>query len=745
MATPAPAEPMSPEQSAALAEFARTCKGAARAVSLYPAAHPAIQGALSRVVSASKRITAEGDVTITVLPDQLVIAGRAPARPDAAIGEFAGLLHDRLVGALCVERDADATDWRTLLLLLSRTTEELMGDGGIAKAWADTGRPHFEIREIDYADVLRERAGADGAAWDRIIEFCLRGHGEGSIDDRALNAVISALDDADRFGELIEAIQTPSAGGVSIGARAAALLGLIQRAIETLKDGREIDQARMLQTIADSAGRMTPDMMLSFLQQAKQATDSGESALAAQIVGRMGDPTIATFVAGSVVAERGASERLALAFESLVPDADRKGPLLDLARNTAQESPLGAESGFERLWQGAADMLMSYSDKSFVSDEYGRELSGTRAQAIEVERVADDPPERVQAWLATVSDAEVRQLDLSLIQDLLRIENDPQAWQAIATVGADEIERRLGLGDIPTAQALLNVLVAERGDEGRAPLRPVAESVLNKLAGGQIIRRIVVHLRTLEDADVEPLAGMCHAIGPAVVRPLAFALAVEENSRAIRHLREVLLGFGAAGRQSVEQLKNSPNPAVRRTAIDLLRVFGGREALPELASMLDDADPQVQRESIRAIVQIGTEEAFAVLEKALVGGDASRDTILQQLIGLRDDKAIPLLCYVLNHTSARGTLVPVHVQIMDALGNLAAHPGSTQTLRTILHRGQWWAPVRTAALREAAAAALRRLGSPEARSVLQDAAATGSRGVRNTAKRYVLASRRDGS
>ena len=50
-----------------------------------------------------------------------------------------------------------------------------MADGGIAKAWAASGQSHFEIREIDYAEVLRERAGADGAAWNRIIEFCLQG------------------------------------------------------------------------------------------------------------------------------------------------------------------------------------------------------------------------------------------------------------------------------------------------------------------------------------------------------------------------------------------------------------------------------------------------------------------------------------------------------------------------------------------------------------------------------------------
>ena len=81
------------------------------------------------------------------------------------------------------------------------------------------------------------------------------------------------------------------------------------------------------------------------------------------------------------------------------------------------------------------------------------------------------------------------------------------------------------------------------------------------------------------------------------------------------------------------------------------------------------ADPQVQRESIRAIVQIGTEASYAVLEHALAGRSAARDTILQQLIGLRDDKAVPLLCYVLNHSSPRGKLVEVHAQIIEALAD----------------------------------------------------------------------------
>ena len=737
VAAPVQTEPMSAPESAALADFARSCKAAARSVSLYPATHPAIQGALDRIVSASRRLTQAGNVTIAVLPDALVIDGRAPVRPDPSIGELADLLHDRLIGELRIESDADATDWRTLLLLLSRTAEELRADGGIAKLWGASGQSHFDIREIDYAEVLRERGGGDSAAWERIVEFCLQGDNSAVVDERTLEAVISALDNPEHFNELLQAVQAASDGGPSIGARAAALLGLIRKAIDRLRERNELDESAVLQTVADSAGLMTADMMLSLLREAREQTANGEPPLAAAIVARIGDGAVASFVAGSIVAEHGATERLALAFETLVPDNDRKERLLDLAKDTVAESPLGSEANFDSLWQDAASLLMSYSDKNFVSDEYGRELSGARTQAIEVERVADDPPERIQAWHASVSDEAVRRLDLALIQDLLRIESDPAGWQAIAALAGDEIERRTLLGDIVPAQMLLNTLVAERGDEGRTPLRPAAESVLNKLAAGQIVRHIVFHLRKADDAAVEAFNRLCHTIGPAVVRPLAIALAAEENNRAIRRLRELLLAFGAAGRQSVEQLKHSPNPAVRRMAIDLLRVFGGSEALPELASMLDDADPQVQRESIRAIVQIGTDEAFAVLQQALVGGSASRDTILQQLIGLRDDKAVPLLCYVLNHTSPRGKMTHVHAQIVEALGNLTAHPESTRTLREILYRGEWWAPLRTAALRQAAASALRQIGRPETLAILEDAVTRGSRGVRAAARRHL--------
>lgn len=728
-------EPLPPEQAASLTEFARAAKAAARAVSLYPPTHPAIQGAMSRVVNAGSRLASGGGVTLVVHPDDLVIDGRAASRADGAIAELADLLHTRLIGQLSFDPAAEAADWLAFLLLLSRTPEELIAEGGIGKAWTLTGRTHFEIREIDYAEVLRERSGGKQAEWNRIIANCLQGESI-DLDDRTISALLEVVEDSDRFAEFLAHLQESDGVEAKVGERAAALLRIIRGLMAALARQAPEKVDGMLRNVAEATAQLTPDMMLSFLEQAT-SPDSADGDAVGQVVERMNDRTIAEFVAGNIVAERGATGRLAQAFETLVPDAERRVEVLELAREDVSQSALGQESGFEELWQNASTMLMSYSDKPYVSADYARELSGARTQAIEVERVSDDSPERIQAWLSTVSDDSLRRLDLQLLLDLLRLENDAAAWRTISNVVVAEIERLTLLGEAQAAHTLLEPITRENGPEGRPQLAPAATSAIEKLAIGPLVRHVVLHLRKIDERDVPPFNALCHTLGPIVVRPLAEALAAEENNRALRRLREMLLGFGAAGRQSVEQLKSSANPAVRRTAIDLLRVFGGHEALPELTSMLDDADPQVQRESIRAIVQIGTPKAYAVLERALVEDVARRDTIIEQLLALREDKAIPLLCYVLNHTRPRGKLLESHLSIIDTLGGLGDNAAVTQTLKSLLLRGEWWAPFRTTALRTAAAVALRRIGSPDAVTVLKEAAASAPRRVRAIAKAQV--------
>jgi HEAT repeat protein len=251
------------------------------------------------------------------------------------------------------------------------------------------------------------------------------------------------------------------------------------------------------------------------------------------------------------------------------------------------------------------------------------------------------------------------------------------------------------------------------------------------------MEHLVGHLRTMDDEAFEHVKALCHALGGPVIRPLAEALAVEDRGRAFRRLTDVLVSFGSRGRDAVEQLKNSANPAVRRTAIYLLRAFGGNDALPELAPLLDDADANVQREAIRAIVTIGTDEAYAVLVRGLTtGSDRSRDAILSALGSMRDERAIPLFLHIVGRREYRRTARKVYLSALEVLGSMGG-ADALAGLGRALDDGEWWAPFRTSAIRSAAAAAIRQVGTPEAMAVLQTAASEGSRGVRNAARQQL--------
>jgi hypothetical protein len=731
-----PAECLAADRATALAEFARACKSAARAVSLYPRTHPSIRTALDRLTGSSARLLTGPALTLVAHPDRLLLEGRAPARPDSALAELAALLHDRLVGELTIDREATADDWHAFLLLLGTSPDDLIGAGGFAKSWAATGREHFTIHEIDYAEVLRERSGSRNADWDHIIACCLEG-GAAALDDRALTHLLEALGDSMLFTELVARLQATGTGaGPSTSARAAALLQMLRGAADALASSGD-DPTRVLQAAADAVPHMTPELILAIVHE--RTAESSTGAIADGILARVTDTSIAGFVASSVEAERGATERLAQALQALVPDTDRHGGLIELAEATARAATDGNDAAFEKLWQGAKEMLVSYSDTNYVSTEYARELSSARSQAVEVERVSDDPPERVAAWVASIGEVAVLELDLFMLGDLLRIEADAAKWTRLVAVTVHEIERHTFLGNPDGARSLVELISREAGPDGRWDFRDEARKALERLAAGPLVKHVVSQLRKIEDTEVARLRALCHVVGPALARPFAEALATEDNNRSIRRLRDLLLGFGAAGRSSVEQLKSSSNPAVRRTAIDLLREFGGSDALPELASMLGDSDPQVQRESIRAIVQIATPEAYAVLQNALGNAGASRETMVRELLDLRDDRTIPVFCRLIDQTPARGRHAQLRLTVIDGLGGLSSHPDSIQTLGRVLYAGYWWAPLRTSAFRKAAAASLRRLGSPEAIEALKQAAETGNRGVRSAARPEVAA------
>ena len=729
----APPAPLAPDLARRLTDFARACRTAARTVTLYPGEHPAIRAALARLVETSGDATAAGPLTITVLPEALAIDGRTVSRPDPAVAELAALLHNHLVGELRVLDPADAPAWQAFLRLLARSTEELLAEGGIGRLWATAGGQHLQIREIDYAEVLRQRRTSEAATWQSIIDNCLAGEAV-DLDEATLRALVELAGDAARLEELTTRLADEAADRGGARSQAQALVRLLRqltRAAMALEPG-SLDL--VLNNAAATAAGLSPEAMLELLTQQEEAGPAGTPDVVGEVVTRMSDPALAGFVSRSILTERGATARLAQAFQALAVDDDRRTQLLELAHTALAETPLGRDADFHELWNRTVEILLSYQDQPFVSPAYARELEEARTRAAGLDRIGDDPPDRIAGWLATVTDAEIRASDLQLLLDLLRLEDDPDRWQEVVEPAVAHVVDLVLIGDFASATLLARALASEAGGAGRALRRPTALAAVERLAAGPLMAHLVGHLRTAGDAEYKQARDLCHALGAVTIRPLAEALVAEERGRAYRRLTDILVSFGGRGRDAIEQLKTSPNAAVRRTAVHLLRAFGGNDALSELAPLLDDADPNVQRDALRAIVNIGTDEAYDLLAQALTAGTSrTKDAILGALDTMRDERAIPLFRYLLQNRAYRRTGRRLYDACIEGLGAVGGTE-AIEALQAVLHDGEWWAPFRTAAIRAAAAAALGQIGSLEAFAALEEAARSGKRGVRAAAR-----------
>lgn len=723
-----PRQPMDDVTTQRLTEFARACKAAARAVSLYPAAHPAIAQTLGKLSELTAMLTASGPFAMQIHPHTIYVGDAAPAKPDAAIVELSDLLRRQLVGTLTINAGAGADSWRTLLMLLSRSPEDVRADGGIAHLWATAGGPSIEIVEIDYAEVLREKQG-DSATIDRIIAAALAGP-QLELDDSAMRTLLEIVGDPARLTELMRQLEAGTADkGVEV--KVAAFLSLLRGLAEHVGKTNPGQLDQTLRQMGTAAGQLNAESMLDLLaRRTKPEALAGSVNVVTAMVHRMSDQTVAQFVSGSVIAEGAATERLAQAFQSLVPEQERHRQLIALAQPEVAAAELWPQDSFAEMWERVEAMLTQYSDSSFVSQAYGRELSSARARAIEVEAVSDDPPERIATWMSTVADAALRGLDVQLLTDLLHVEEDPSRWRDIAETAIGHAEDLVRVGYFDQAARLAETIVSE----GELPARTEpARTVRERLGSGSMIKQLAKYLRTADDDIFGRFSTLCTHIGPAAIPPLAEALSSEQDARARRRLRDVLVGFGAAGRDTVQQLMHAANWEVRRTAAYLLREFGGSEGLRELQPLLTDNEPLVQREAIQALVLNGTDDAAAILLQALTtAAGRPRQTLVTELGTMRDERAAPLFCYLVRHVDRR-SLPAVYVGAIDALGSFGG-PDAVEALKDALHKGDWMAPLRTRRTRAAAAQALRRIGTPPAIAVLRDASTRGPRGARAAAR-----------
>ncbi len=691
-----------PLNEASVLDFARAFRTAARAVSFYPSTHQSVVVALDKVVSTCKAASTAGPLCLTILPGAFLAGGAPIDSSETVVGELAGILHRHGVGALSLDSRATVESWRALFLQLARKPEELRAAGGIQKVWRSLRHPSPALLEVDFGALLRGQVGGDYDELAGIISHYLETAGVGA----------SLLEDP--CAALRRAIEAAPGDEQAVAAVLRELRAAAQLTWATAP--QEFDEVF---TRASTIGEhLSLALMAGLLdQRGSAAATLGTLDLVVALTDRMSDTTLSRFLVNVLAADGASSPRFNEVMTTLAPDAGRRRRIVVAAQGVAFES-----GGVLEQWDELERNLDEYLDARFVPEQYARELHAAKTRRMPSSQRESDPPERVAAWSDSIAEPAVDALDLQLLLDLSRLEDEPTRVLAVMELLRGHVADAIAEDRWSDAATVAEAIQMAAADSDHPPRRSAAADALTRLAASPGTERALAHVMSPSEPPSEAVTRLVNALGagllPAIVRSWSGDLTADVRERLQRHVAD----SGDAGRRALRRLlaTDKQSAPFRLAAIRLLRLTAcGVDLTSTFEASLADPDPDVRAAAFDALADIGSDRARDALAAGIAGAPADgQEVLIGRVVSMARDRAVPLLARLVRGLD-QATVPP---RALGAVISALADAGTDDAARALMQvfaQTSWRAPHRALRYRMAAAAGLRRIGGPWAAAGLR--------------------------
>lgn len=228
---------------------------------------------------------------------------------------------------------------------------------------------------------------------------------------------------------------------------------------------------------------------------------------------------------------------------------------------------------------------------------------------------------------------------------------------------------------------------------------------------------------------------------------LAHRLAEEVEAHGRKILAQTLVRMESAALPAMHRLLNDARWYVIRNALVIIGEIRDPSRVAQLGGFLGHDDVRVRREAVRTLARIGTPEAVDVLLSTMEKRKSDSDLQMQALLFLGALKQRAALPHLLRFVTSADPLLR-HAALtrgaVKALGEIGAEE-AVGPLAALMNRRKLLYKRRFQEIQEAAALALARIGTPEARSALSIAARQGTGRLAQTATRALTEAPRDQS
>jgi hypothetical protein len=306
---------------------------------------------------------------------------------------------------------------------------------------------------------------------------------------------------------------------------------------------------------------------------------------------------------------------------------------------------------------------------------------------------------------------DLRESTLSMLFDLLELQTYSTVRAELISILENFIPYLLAVGDFKSVAYVLREIrtVMQRARELLPEHRDTLQNVPARLSEPDALGQL---LQSLDEATVHPseeeLGELFRELRPEALEAVMAWLPKLTNERVRSLLDSAAQRLAQAHPEVMANALKNPDEVVLLEAIRLAKQAKLPPTVPPLGAVLVKGSAQVKRAAVDALAAIGSAGAMQQLERAIEDGD--RD--------VRVAAAFPAIAAAISGKSLRDADLTERTVFFEAYGTLAGAAGLA-TLEPMLQTGGFMRRKQDPQIRACAAMAIGKIGTPEARKLLQ--------------------------
>ncbi|HEX6091514.1 MAG TPA: HEAT repeat domain-containing protein [Gemmatimonadales bacterium] len=333
---------------------------------------------------------------------------------------------------------------------------------------------------------------------------------------------------------------------------------------------------------------------------------------------------------------------------------------------------------------------------------------------------------------------DVRSGAIALLFDLFELEQAPSVRDEIIAIVETFFPNLLNKGEFRVVAAVLRELrsVAARAKDLSVEQQQRLHAFEQRLSEPHIVRQLVQSLDESSirpgDEDVSEVLRELQASALETVLAMLPRLA-SENVRAL--LEAAADRLAAAHTAEVLRLLRTPESEALQGLVEVCGRLKLQGAVPGLGDALSNQHAEIRLGAVNALAAIGSPGALAHIDRAIEDADRSVRLAAVKAAGLRGYRnALRRIESVVQGKGVKEMDLSEKMAFFEAYGSIAG-PAAVKTLGAMLEGRGMLRMKEPPETRACAALALGRVGTPEARQLLERAAADKEPIVRNAVNR----------